>query len=477
MKTKAPKPFKHQAVSLRHDATTNAVFDCSDPGTGKTFVRIISYAERRRKGKAGKLLVVAGKSLLRSVWLNDFRKFAPDIKVEVSQAGKHDAVFARDCDVVVINHDAIKWVSRKGKKFLAGFTDLVIDESTAFKRPQSDRGRVAAKVAQWFTRRACLTGTPNGRTILDVWNQAMILDGGKRLGNSYFRFRDEVCIPVQVGRSEKAIEWQDREGAEEAVFALLSDITVRHKLQECTDLPPNHAYSIPYELTPLQLRSYLQMQDSMIMEIYGDPLALERAKLSGKMPKPKGHLTAVHAASKMQKLLQIASGAVYDDSGKYHVIDTRRYEVVSDLIEERDHSVTFFLWKHQRDLIAQELTKRGLPFAIIDGDVSGNDRARIVDEFQAGKYVTVLGHPVSMAHGLTFTRGQSTIWPSPTSNLELYVQGARRVYRITQTRKTENITLVAKDTYEEYVYELLNTRDARMTKLLDMFADNTTTLQ
>ena len=97
--------------------------------------------------------------------------------------------------------------------------------------------------------------------------------------------------------------------------------------------------------------------------------------------------------------------------------------------------------------------------------------------FQAGKYATILGHPVSMGHGLTLTRGQATIWPSPTSNLELYVQGARRVYRITQTRKTENITLVAKDTYEEYVYELLNTRDARMTKLLDMFADNTTTLQ
>jgi SNF2 family DNA or RNA helicase len=469
MKT-AIKPFKHQTVSLKHDATTDVVFDCSDPGTGKTYVRIMSYALRRRKAKAGKLLVVAGKSLLKSVWFNDFKKFAPDIRVEVSQAGKHAEVFKRDCDVVVINHDAIKWLGRMNKKFFAEFTDIVIDESTAFKRPQSDRGRVAAKVAQWFKRRACLTGTPNGNTILDVWNQAYILDGGKRLGNSYYRFRDEVCHPVQVGRNQNAVKWEDREGAEEAVFSLLQDITMRHKLQECTDLPENHAYSLPYELTAIQQRSYMQMQDSMVMELFGDPMALERAKLTGKMPKPAGHLTAVHAASKMTKLLQISSGAVYDDAGNYHVIDNRRYEVVCDLIDERDHSVTFFLWKHQRDLLAKELTKRDMTFAVIDGNTPGNERADIVERFQKGAYRTILGHPLAISHGLTMTRGQATIWPSPTSNLEWYTQGARRVFRITQTRKTENITLVATGTYEEFVYQLLNTKDTRMNRLLDLFA-------
>lgn len=466
------KPYKHQLKSLDHDGRTPYVFDCSDPGTGKTYVRIMSYAARRRKNKAGKLLVVAGKSLLKSVWFNDFKKFAPDIKVVVSQAGKHDVSFAADADVVVINHDAIKWCGRKNKKFFAAFTDLVVDESTAFKRPQSDRGRVAAKVAVWFERRACLTGTPNGNTILDVWNQMMIVDGGKRLGNSYYRFRDEVCIPVQVGKHKDAIQWEDRPGAEEAVFSLLSDVVVRHKLEECTDLPKNHAYSIPYELSAIQMRAYFQMQSSMMMEVYGDPLALEKAKLSGKMPKPKGTLSAIHASSKMTKLLQIASGAVYDDDQKYHVIDTKRYETTIDIADERAHSIIFFMWRHQRDLMLAELEKRGRQFALIDGTVPFTERNQIVEDFQKGYYDALVGHPKSMGHGLTLTAGTATIWPSPISDLELYVQGSRRVYRIGQKSKTENITLLADVPVEQMTYERLHVKDDRMTKLLDMFGRN-----
>ena len=58
------------------------------------------------------------------------------------------------------------------------------------------------------------------------------------------------------------------------------------------------------------------------------------------------------------------------------------------------------------------------------------ERTQIVDDFQKGYYDTIVGHPRSMAHGLTMTAGTATIWPSPISDLELYVQGSRRVYRI-----------------------------------------------
>ena len=62
------KPFKHQLASLKHGATTPLVLDLSDAGTGKTFVRIEKFAKRRRKG-GGRMLVIAPRSLLRSVWL------------------------------------------------------------------------------------------------------------------------------------------------------------------------------------------------------------------------------------------------------------------------------------------------------------------------------------------------------------------------------------------------------------------------
>jgi SNF2 family DNA or RNA helicase len=201
-------------------------------------------------------------------------------------------------------------------------------------------------------------------------------------------------------------------------------------------------------------------------------LALEKAKLSGKMPKPKGTLSALHASSKMTKLLQIASGAVYEDDQKYHVIDTKRYETTIDIADERAHSIIFFMWRHQRDLMLAELEKRGRQFALIDGTVPFQERNRIVEDFQKGYYDALVGHPKSMGHGLTLTAGTATIWPSPISDLELYVQGSRRVYRIGQKSKTENITLLADVPVEQMTYERLHVKDDRMTKLLDMFGRN-----
>lgn len=469
-RTPSIKPFKHQALSLKHDEKTPEVFDCSDPGTGKTAVRIWAYAKRRRAGKAGKLLVVATKSLLRSVWYNDFKKFAPDMKVVVSTAGKHEDAFAQAADVYVINHDAVKWLAKKNKKFFTDFTDLAVDESTAFKHHTSQRSRAMAKIAQHFKRRAAMTGTPNGNSITDVWHQMVIVDGGKRLGKSFYAFRNAVCEPVQKGRNVNAVEWVDREGAEEAVFAMLTDVVIRHKFEDCVDIPENHQYPVPYQLTPVQMKAYLEMQDKAVAEIYGDPLALEKIRLGQKI-KPKDHISAINAAAVTTKLLQIASGAVYSGMGEeYHLIDDTRYGMILDLVEAREHSLVFFYWKHQRDMLLKEADKRGITYALIDGSVPERERDQIVTNYQRGAYRTVFAHPKSAAHGLTLTRGTATIWSGPTYDLEIFKQGSRRQYRIGQKQKTENIVVLAEDTIEQKVYEHMLAKDARMTKLLDLFS-------
>ena len=469
MKKPDIKPFKHQAVSLKHDEKTPEVFDCSDAGTGKTAVRIWAYAKRRRAGKAGKLLVLATKSNLRTVWANDFRKFAPDIRVVVSTAGKHEQTFAEDADVYVLNHDAVKWLAKKNKKFFAGFTDLVVDESTAYKHHTSQRSKAAFKISQWFQRRCCMTGTPNGRSITDVWHQMLLVDHGKRLGRSFFAFRNAVCEPKQVGNNVNAIQWTDKEGAEEAVFGSLTDVVIRHR-RDVADLPENHQYTRSYQLTPMQQRVYEQMQDKAVAELYGDPLALEKMRLGKKMV-PKEHVTAINAAAVTTKLLQIASGAVYTGVGEaYSLVDTARYELILDLVEEREHSVVFFFWKHQRDFLLKEAEKRGITFSLIDGSVNEREREVIIREYQAGKYQTIFAHPKSAAHGITLTRGTATIWASPTYDLEIFEQGTRRIHRIGQKNKTENIVIIAEGTIDERVYDNMLAKNARMTKLLDLFS-------
>ena len=446
------KPMTHQVVSIKHNDKSNIVFDVSDPGTGKTFVRIIGFAKRRKAG-GGCLLVLAPRSLLRSVWVNDIAKFAPSLRVSVADANNREAAFAEDADVYITNVDAVKWLAERKPAFFARFSELVVDESTAYKHHTSQRSKAAAKIAKHFKYRCCMTGTPNGNTITDIWHQVQILDEGKRLGFSFYKFRDAVCQPTQVGRSAQAIRWNDKEGAEEAVFGLLSDIVVRHKFEDCVDIPANHTYSLDYGLSPKQMRAYFEMEQTQMLT------------LKGKLPS----VLAINAAAVATKLLQISSGAVYDGTGKYAVVDTVRYEMILDLVEQRKHSLCFFFWKHQRDALVAEATKRKVKFAVIDGSTSDRAREEIVTGYQSGAYQVLFAHPKSAAHGLTLTKGTATIWPCPTYDLEVFKQGSKRQHRMGQTAKTETIVIVAKGTIEEKVYELMLGKDARMTNLLELF--------
>ena len=247
------------------------------------------------------------------------------------------------------------------------------------------------------------------------------------------------------------VEWRDKEGAEYAVFDLLEDISIRHKFEECNDIPPNKITEYTVELSP-KLRTQ-----------YNDMVTMAAAMLeNGKL------LTAVNAASVHQKLLQIASGAVYDEQGNYHILDDARANLVLDLIEEREQCVVAFNWRHQRAGLEAEAKKRGISYAVIDGTVNDRRRMEAVEQFQDRQLRAIFAHPQSAGHGLTLTAGTTTIWTSPTYNAEHYKQFNHRIYRAGQKRKTETIHIRARDTLDEKVFAKLNSKLSSMQLLLDL---------
>lgn len=445
------KPMKHQLQSLKHDAKNDIVFDTSDPGTGKTFVRLVAFSQRRAKG-GGAALVLAPRSLLRNVWANDCAKFTPHLSTSVADAANRERAFAASADIYVTNIDAATWLARQPKSFFAKFSELIVDESDAYKHHTSQRSKALLKISKYFKHRCLMSGTPNTNSITDIWHQMMILDGGARLGTSFYRFRDTVCNPTQVGRNANAIKWTDKDGAEEAVFSLLADVIMRHRFEDCVDIPENHKYTLDYQLTPKQLRAYVELETTQMLLL-----------------KDK-NLTAINAAAVATKLLQVASGAVYSSPDKYHLVDEGRYEFILDLIAARKHSLCFFLWKHQRDMLIAEAEKRKIRYCVFDGNATDAEREEMVRLYQAGVYQVMFAHPASAGHGLTLTRGTATIWASPTYNLGHFVQGSKRIPRMGQTQKTETIVVVAKDTIEEKVYSMMLDKDARMTTLLELFS-------
>jgi SNF2 family DNA or RNA helicase len=448
-----PEPFEHQEQTKQFGLVNPRVFDMSDAGTGKTRAWLEVLREQF-KIKGGKALVLAPKTILKSAWADDIRKFTPELSYVIAYAHNRQKAFEADVDIYITNHDAVKALQKHRRDWLEdrGFHTIIVDESTAFKHRTSQRSKALGKLVELFGHRVLLTGTPNPNGLLDLWHQVFLLDGGSRLGDSYWRYRSVVCESQQVGPSPQHVKWNDKDGMDLAVTELLEDITVRHIFEECTDIPENHEYAVEFELARDHRRAYEILKEHAVLEL------------------EEGGITAFNASVVANKLLQLASGAVYDDEGISQLYDTARYELVLDLAEQRDQCVVAFNWRHQRDHLTQLADTRGISYGIIDGSVSAKRRTEIVDLFQAGLIRIIFAHPASAGHGLTLTRGRATIWASPVYNAEHFVQFNKRIYRIGQHYRTETILVVAENTIDVEVAKRLMGKVEKMYDLLEMLA-------
>jgi superfamily II DNA/RNA helicase len=436
------KPFEHQATTTQFILDNPRVLITSDPGTGKTRSVLDAYAQRRE----GKLLVLAPLSILAASWGDDCAKFQPGLKYAVAYARNRAEAFKADVDIVITNHDAVKWLM-KNKQYLNGFDTLCIDEFTAFKNKDSQRSKAAARLAEHFEYRIAMSGTPNSNTILDIWHPALLVDDGERLGKRFYGFRGAVCTPQFNGFANV---WVDKPEAQEMVAAAIKDINVRYTLEDCLDMPEQSVNTMYVDLPPKILQQY-------------NTLAEDSVLYTG-----KGTINAIHAGAKVKKLLQLCTGAVYDDHGASLMVHDARYELVMDLIQARDHSLVAFNWRHEREKLTELSQKAGIKYDFIDGSTPAKKRKDIVDRMQAGQLQVVFAHPQSAGHGLTLTRATSVIWASPTYNAEHYQQFNRRIYRAGQTKKTEVIQIAARDTWEPDVYEKLQDKLGRMEDLLSI---------
>ena len=437
------KPFKHQTKTTEFILNNTKCLITSDPGTGKTrsvLDALTSLSSQER------LLVLAPLSILQASWGDDIQKFTPELTYSVAYARNREMAFKENSNIVLTNHDAVKWIA-KNPEVLDGFTMLCIDEFTAFKNPSSQRSKAALAISNIFERVVAMSGTPNSNSITDIWHPALLVDGGERLGKRFYSFRQHVCTPIHNGFG---IEWKDKEDAEETVAVAIGDISIRFELEQCIDMPEQSTHRM-YTTLPKKIQQQYNQ------------LAQESVLYTGKRT-----INAIHAGARVKKLLQLCTGAIYDQKGEYAGIHEERYDMIIDLIKNRSHSLVAFNWRHEREALVAKCEKEKISYGVIDGETPAQRRTEIVNRLQAGQLQVVFAHPQSAGHGLTMTKATTVIWSSPTYNAEHYQQFNRRIYRAGQTQKTQIIQIAARNTWEPDVYEKLESKLGRMENLLSV---------
>ena len=444
------KLWRNQQQTVDFALERNSVFDMSDPGTGKTRAHLEVFNRRFKAGNTNCLVVLCPKTLMQNAWGNDLDTYYPRLPYALAYANCREQSMNLDVDVYIINSDGVKWLAEQPKKFLRRFSNatLIVDESTCFKHHTTPRSKAAATVSNYFKYVTLLTATPNPKSVTELWHQAFLLDRGERLGKSFYQFRNAGCTPVQTGPSPRHVEWRDKADAEEAVSQLLADITIRHQFEDCMDIPKNLEQFIRFDPSKKLLKHYTEMETKAVLEL------------------EKGDIIGINAAVVAQKLCQIASGAAYHSDGSYTVLDDTRYQIISDIVEQHPHTVTFFNWSHQKEQLKKWFTKRGISHEVLDSTVSDRRRSEICTAYQRGDLQTILLHPKTGAHGLTLTRGVATIWSSPVHEADFVKQGKYRIYRGGQTKRTYTKKVCAAGTCDEYVYENAGAKGSRMNNLL-----------
>ena len=285
-----------------------------------------------------------------------------------------------------------------------------------------------------------LTGTPAPNGLIDLWAQIYLLDRGERLGRTLTGFRDRYFRPGQ--RSGHVVySWVPKPEAEAAIHHRLSDLCISMQAADYLQLPDRLDRIIQVRLSPDSRAAYQTMERDMVL------------------PLREGEITAASAAVVMGKLMQLASGAIYDEDRTVHEIHSAKLDALGDLLETANGQpvLVMYGYKHDRDRIIQRFP-----------DARLLETAEDIQAWNRGEVQLMLAHPDSAGHGLNLQAGgHIMIWYTLTWSLEKYQQANARLHRQGQRRPVTIYHLVAADTVDEDAMRALAGKATGQQALMD----------
>ena len=186
-----------------------------------------------------------------------------------------------------------------------------------------------------------LTGTPSANGLMDLWAEFKLLDMGKRLGRFITHYREELFTPDKRNQ-QMVFSYKPRPGAEDEIYQRIGDITISMRSADYLKLPELVETQSMVKLSAKERKTYDAMKAEMVTTI-GDQ-----------------EIDAMNAAALSNKLLQMASGAVYDEDGKALHMHDRKLDALEDLVESANGRpvLVAYWYKHDAERIKERMPVR-----------------------------------------------------------------------------------------------------------------------
>ena len=446
--SKYPRPLDHQVVTADFLTQNPRAYVFNEIGTSKTLSALWAADFLMRKGEIRKVLVCSTLSSLERAWeLEIFSNlFGRTCTILDGDKKRRMKRFSKDVDYYIINHDGMKVMEDDLIK--ADFDLVIVDEGAVFRNARTSLWELCYNVCGMQTDRWLwwMTGSPMPNRPTDAWAQAKIVrpDNVPR----YFgAFRSKTMIKVTQ------YKWVPIKGYEQIVFDTLRPV-IRYTRDVC-DLPPAHSKDMLCKMSPEQKTQYDNMAKNLVAEIDGEVI------------------TAANEGVRINKLLQIACGALYSKTGEPLYLNPKpKFDLLDEVLEFSQRKLIVYApFKYCLPMIADRYREQGVSVEIISGDTPTSKRNKIFKDFQDGDLEMLVAHPQCMAHALTLTRSFVITWWAPIDDYDIYEQASGRIKRPGQKQEQYVIHLVS-SVAEEEAFRRNKSKEKMQGLVMDLFKND-----
>lgn len=436
----ASRLFPHQRVAVSWLQQTPFGFLGDDMGLGKT-LSVLTYFSALMKTNAYEVLLVVCPNSLTRNWAREVAMWFPKLEATVLAGDKASKAWAlrllssgsMSCNVLVLNYEAIRldYVTPEIERLAeAKKTLLCLDESQRIKNPTGKTFKAISQIAPRCERRVLLSGTPTPKDVSDLWAQMRIIDGGQRLGKSYYKWLSRVA-ELGTEYSKYAVKKFHEDEVKESITRA-HEIMLRRRKERVVNLPPKTFSLREIELAGAQLDRYNEIREGLMLRmrsISGEQFVREITNIL------EEYLRAVQVASNPRLVDPEWKG----EPAKFLELD----ELVNEIVKEQGQKMV--IWSNYLGNI-RELCERYKEFhaAPFSGEVSASEREQTVRAFQEESSPSILvAVPAAGGVGITLTAAQTAVYVDKTWNAEHWMQSVDRIHRIGQTGTVNVISLIS----------------------------------